>query len=209
MLTGSNKPPSASFFSPLADAYTTKGTAPLGAADTGQNWFLVENPAASDARLSVIGGKLTNTRVTAGVAAGYATANVGKNVTRIGGKFTLSSASAVLAFCVWQRNLETPNFIPPTGCHVVVTPTGWSYGYPSVIASGSFNTALVTDGVTVSQFDIAISGSTATLTLPDGTQQQVTDASISALAGPYACFEVYQNNAATDGKSAFVSVYAV
>ena len=72
----------------------------------------------------------------------------------------------------------------------------------------SFAAPLATDGATVHTVDVAIAGATAHVIPPAGPAVDVTDPRIASLAGPLACFEVYQGDAAADSKAAFVEVWA-
>ncbi len=75
------------------DNFTGKGTAALGAADSGQAYALIDNGAAG-AGLSIIAGLATNTSVIAGAAAGYAQLpSVGKPVVRMTADIAFSPAS--------------------------------------------------------------------------------------------------------------------
>lgn len=199
----------------LSDVYTGKGTASLGVADTGHAWWRLGNPAA--AALSVISGKLTNA-TSSGLSAGYDVTRCGDGsaIVRIGGRFTLSNVASpgtgAAVFVIWNSVMTTVNSIPDSGFHLTVGATTWALsrvnsGSLTVMGSGSFSPALATDGTTVLTVDCTISGTTATLGLPDGSHV-VTDAAIASLAGPFACFEVYQGDAATETKPAFTEVWA-
>lgn len=198
-------------FSPLFDAFASKGTAPLDRADSGHAWTLLEN--ASEARLSIIGGRLTNAASAASVRAGYIEANLGDSVARIGGTFVLGPTSnpggGVAVFAVWKRRMTSTSSVPD-GLHLVVSDTNWSLGY---YQSGSLTElvgsaiSLAADGETVHEVSMDISGSTVTVNTVDGSTS-VTDAIVSSVVGPHACFEVYQGNAATDARAAFIEVYA-
>lgn len=205
------KLPSQSYFSPLADNYANKGTKSLTPADTGQDWFMAEG--ATDARMTIINGKLTNADTAS--KAGYAQANLGANVTHLGGTFTLRAgtggANGRAAFIVWQTPMLNPAIVPNTGCHLTIGETTWSFGVYedgvlTTLNSGAFVEALTCDDETVYSCDIALSGTTATIDLPDGAQQVITDARIASLAGYYVCYETYQTST-TDIKAKFISVY--
>jgi hypothetical protein len=209
--------PTRSLYSPLSDVYTAKGTAALGLADTGQAWFMMANPAGAE--LSVVSGKLTNTGSPAALRAGYVTANLGANVLRIGARFTLSSTThpggGAAGLVIWRSLLWTTNIIPDSGVHISISDIGWGLGVWETqvftgIASGSFSPALATDDTTVHTFEATIAGSTVTLDLPaNGGTPSVTDARVVSLAGPYACFEVYQTDASIDTKAKFTEVWAL
>lgn len=209
--------PSLAFYSPLSDVYGAKGTRDLGPSDTGQDWWLVES-AVAGSRLSIIGGKLTNTVADAAARAGYVTANLGAPVARIGGRFVLSAGSGgtggCAAFVIWQTLLQQGGNIPSSSCHLTITAATWTYSWWEqgvgihAIASGSLSPSLTHDDATIYTVDVTIVGTTATIHLPDGTTGTATDAHVASLAGPYACFEVYQGNAATDDKVKFTEVWA-
>jgi hypothetical protein len=206
---------SVSAYAHVADRYATKGTAALGIADTGQAWWLVENEAT--ARLSVIGGKLTNATTAAAVRAGYIVTDIGASVRYIGGRFTLSPTSnpngGGAVFVIWRWLLHGVLVIPDSPLHLITTDSAWAFGVwqtqvLSLVAGGTFAVPLATDSATIHYLNVSITGASATLSLPDGTTTVVTDSRIASLAGPYACFEVYQGNAATDTKAAFTEVWA-
>ena len=208
--------PSKPFIPVLSDVYTGKGTAALGVADTGQGWAQVMSSAP--ARLTVIGGKLTNTANAASGQNGYVIANLGARVLRIGGRVTFSNVAVpgggCAAFVIWQQQLmDKVQPLPNSGFHLVVGPLAWSVGVfvpgPTyvVLAQASFAVPLVADGMTASTVDVTIAGNVATITLPDGPHV-VTDARITTYAGPFACFEVSQSDASADTKAGFSEVWA-
>ncbi len=189
--------PSSACFSPLTDAYGTKGTAPLGAADTGQSWWTAQNAAL--AALSVISGKVTNTTTAPGVRGGHRAAGGGGGIPTMGGS-------------VARAGRSVPN-VTDTGFHLIVSDISWSLAVwqnqiETAIGGATFGTPLATDGTTVHTVSATISSDTATIHLPDGSTGVVTDARIASLAGWYAGFEVYQGNASTDTKAAFTTVNA-
>lgn len=202
----------------VADAYTTKGTMALGSPDLGPGaWAVIENDAS--ARLSIIGGKLTNTATAAASRAGYASQTFTTNVRRIGGRFTLSPntnpGGGVAAFVIWKTPLTNLAVLPDSPLHLIVSDIGWALevyesGVPRTPAGGgnTFLYPLATDGLTVHEVDVAIDGTTAIMRFPDGSTATITDAAIGTNAGPNACYEVYQGNAATDTKAAFTETWA-
>jgi hypothetical protein len=208
------RPPGDFFFSPLADSYAAKGTSALVSADSGQDWFVVSTVAESYP--TVIGGLLTNAAVAAAGRASYANANLGASVHRIGGRVVFSAAGpgmGVAALVVWKTLMPAAiASIPDSPLHLVVGPESWSVGVWEsgsyvVLANAAFAVALANDGVTAHTIEAVISGTTATITLPDGNHV-VTDARIASLAGPWACFETKQDDASSDTKAGFTEVWA-
>jgi hypothetical protein len=189
----------------------SNGLATTKQSSTGPSWELYAADAASELRIT--GGKLTNVTNT-GQTAGYLTAKPNsQNRSRVGGKWTFTAGTGgttgAAAFVIWQTDL-LPGTIPNSGCHLSVGADSWSFGYIEsanpvvVLDSGSF-TAPASG---VYQSDIRVSGNTATIYLPDGSSKQVTNAKIGSLAGPYACWEVFQGDSAADDKAGFTQAWA-
>ena len=144
--------------------------------------------------------------------AGYIEAHLGANVASITANFVLGAGNAggVATLVVWKWILQTTANIPDAACHLTVGKSNWNYGVwqsgvLTSLASGSL--ALTADGATVYTATVSFSGTTATITLPDGGHS-ATDARIASLLGPWACFEAYQGDASVDGKPKFTSVGA-
>ena len=201
----------------LSDVYTGKGTQALGLADTGHAWW--NYAAVEAARLTIIDSKLTNTASDAVARAGYIHTSVGEQVTRIGGRFTLSPTTnpggGVAVFVTWRWPLVTSASVPDTNLHLIVSSVSWSAswwenGTPTNYAGGgdTFSVPLATDGATVHEVDVTISGTTAHIVFPDASTADITDAHIASLAGTIAGFEIYQGDASTDEKAAFTEVWA-
>lgn len=167
---------------------------------------------------TVVAGKLTNA-ASAGAAASYSNIDMEAKVTRIGGRFTLGASggshqgSAVLV--IWDRPMG--GAVPNSPCHLTIADTTWEYDKwvegvgATPLASGTFPAPLATDG-TGHTAEVFIDGNTATVKLPDGAGgfvwlPPITDPAIGGV-GPVAGFEVFQANAATDCKAAWVAVWA-
>lgn len=198
-------------YAPLSETFTGKGTAALGLADTGQAWLLADTGQAGSG-LSIISGKLTNTTAS-GLVAGYVSADLGTPVVRIGCTFTMASGNTggVAVLLVWTQLLQSNGTIPDSPCHLAIGRTNWDYGTWTnhvLTSRGSGVLNLTDDDTTQYTVDVAISGNTATLTLPGISQQVVTHASIGTNVGNYAGFECYQANGAVDVRPKFVSVWA-
>jgi hypothetical protein len=176
----------------------------------GTSWELL--PQTGDNSLRLSGGALTNAAVS-GQQAGYLTfnQNAGQNVSRIGAtwKFTNVGAGSngAATLVVWKTHPISTGAPPDAGVHLAIGRSGWIFGKilsgnPVVtVASGTFSPALAYD--TPLTVDVSINGTTATVSLPDGTTQDVTDADISAAAGPWATIEAFQNDAAADDRIGF------
>lgn len=203
-------------YGPLADTYTNKSDGVISTFDTGQAKVLLNTTANS--ALRVVSGKLTNIETGAIAAAGYQYANLGQNVTRIGGSFILSQVSGSPTLNGAAVFLVMNNFMPTTtslttACHFVISKTGWLLQYVisgvfTTYASGSLSLAYETPYTAQALLD-SVSGK-ATLFLPDGTTQVVSNAVLTSGPGPgqYACFEVFASNASSDDKAKFINVFA-
>jgi hypothetical protein len=189
----------------------SQGLATTQQAASAPSWELYA--ADADSELRITGGVLTNV-ATSGQKAGYLTAKPNSsNRSRVGGKWTFtagtSGTTGAAAFVIWQTDL-LPGTVPNSGAHLSVGADSWSFGYIEnanpvvVLGSGSF-TAPASG---IYQADIRVSGNTATIYLPDGSSTQITDPKIGSLAGPYACWEVFQGDAATDDKAGFTQAWA-
>lgn len=65
------------------------------------------------------------------------------------------------------------------------------------------------DGVTEATVEVAFDGDTMTVLMPDGVVVTATDPRIRTLAGPFACWEVFQGrDGATDTKVEYLDVWA-
>jgi len=216
-LEGAN--PFLQYFAPVSEDFSNKGTIPLGVADTGQSWSVVASRGDSPSnpsRLTIIDGMLTNTVDTAESNAGYITANLGNVVKTIRCQFAFLGGSGshggTITLAIWKKHLYDLSNIPDATCHMTVTDTAWAFGVfvngvLVQLATDSFASALATDG-TIYNLEVVIEGTTATIHLPDGTTRTVTDARVSSGIAKFACFEVYQNNSATDPRPMFKSVFA-
>lgn len=176
----------------------------------GTSW--TQLPLTGSNALTLSGGVYTNAAAS-GQQAGYFTANqnAGQNVSRIGAtwKFTNVGAGAngAATVVVWKTQPISTGSPPDAGVHLAIGRSGWIFGKiiggnpVTTVASGSFSPAL-SYGVPLT-VDVSISGSTATVSLPDGTTQIVSDPDISAAAGPWATIEAFQNDAAADDRTGF------
>ncbi|MET4798978.1 hypothetical protein [Bradyrhizobium sp. LB11.1] len=105
----------------------------------------------------------------------------------------------------WKTQPITTASPPNSGCHLSLGRTSWIYGKilngqpVTTIASGSYS---LSAGVPL-EASVRISGNTATVNLPDGTVQIITDTDIGTNAGPWATIEAFQNDAAADDRTGF------
>ncbi len=134
-------------------------------------------------------------------AATYVLADAGADVVRIGATFAFGPGSEAGALCLAAFTgvpLEGP--APRTRCHFVITPLRWVYGVIedgtslATLARGVHTVPLRQDGTPYSA-EAVIVGSTASLSLPDGTTTAVGDPRIGTLGGPLACWEYYKDAA--------------
>lgn len=185
-------------------------TAQPSSALFGTSW--TQLPLTGANALTLSGGVLTNAAAS-GQQAGYLTFNQnnGQNVSRIGATWKFTNVGAgtngAATLVVWKTHPISTGSPPDAGVHLAIGRSGWIFGKilngnPVVtVASGSFSPSLDYDvPLTV---DVAINGTTATVSLPDGTTQVVTDADIAAAAGPWATIEAFQNDAAADDRTGF------
>lgn len=160
----------------------------------------------------IVNGGLTNTAV-AGAAASYSNAPMGSKVTRIGCRFRLGVNGGThqggVVLVIWERPMG--GAVPNSPCHLIITDTVWEYSRwvegvgPTQLATGTFPTALVAGDYSC---DVFIEGNTATLLLPNDTiAPPIVHASIAG-SGAFAGFEVFQTNAVTDSKGAFLETWA-
>lgn len=178
---------------------------------SGTSWTLL--PLTGSNALTLSGGVYTNA-ASSGQQAGYFTANqnAGQNVSRIGAtwKFTNVGAGAngAATVVVWKTQPISTGSPPDAGVHLAIGRSGWIFGKilggnPVVtVASGTFSPPLAYDVPLT--LDVAINGATATVDMPDGTTQIITDADIAAAAGPWATIEAFQNDAAADDRTGFL-----
>lgn len=180
--------------------------------DSGQPWHLVQSDAAST--MKIVGGAITNTATT-GMAAGYAEVQLAANVTRIGATIrfapgTTSGGSA--AIVIWQTEHISPG-VPNSPLHLTVTPERiavdiWVSGTGAAnIGAVYFDQPLKTDG-TEYTVDARIVGTTIEAAISNGTRLRATDSRVASYAGPWACWETFNTNSATDARAAFVEVWA-
>lgn len=176
----------------------------------GTSW--TQLPLTGANALTLSGGVYTNAAAS-GQQAGYLNANqnTGQNVSRIGASWKFTNVGAgnngAATVVIWKTQPISTVAAPDSGMHLAISRSNWVFGKiiggnPVVtVASGSFSPAL-NYGVPLT-VDVRINGTTATVNLPDGTTQVVTDADISAAAGPWATIEAFQNDAAADDRIGF------
>lgn len=180
----------------------------------GTSW--TQLPLTGSNALTLSGGVYTNAAAS-GQQAGYFTANqnAGQNVSRIGATWKFTNVGAgnngAATVVVWKDQPISTGSPVDSGMHLAIGRSNWVFGKilngnPVVtVASGTFSPAL-SYGVPLT-VDVRINGSTATVNLPDGTKQDVTDPDISAAAGPWATIEAFQNDAAADDRTGFYKAW--
>lgn len=169
-------------------------------------------PAASPG-LEVVDGALQTTATGRGLAAGYASVDMGAPVTRIGARFGFTDGDprGAIALPVWAEPIgQTWPRIPDSPAHVVVSRADWAYqvyegGRLVSLAQGVFVPPLLT-GVPLS-VDVRLDGATATVALPDGSTATVTDPRI-AVPARFACWEAFVMDAATMSRPLITRVWA-
>lgn len=162
----------------------------------------------------IVGDVLTNAAVS-GQQAAYLNINQnnGQNVRQLGADWKFIPVAGGLngaaTLAVWKTQPITTAAPPNSGCHLAMGRTNWIFGKtlngnPVVpIASGSYSLGA---NVPVSG-TVLLNGNTATVRLPDGSVQEITDPDIGAQAGPWATFEAFQNDAAADDRTGFYKVW--
>ncbi len=179
--------------------------------------------------LQTLNGVLTNTSSAEGSSAGYTFANLGNPVSEIGGTFVLQSgkggqggAAGFILFNELANGLLTPD----SAFHMAIFRKGWNLTYylnnpvpfaaiddPNRITSptfgsGTFSSPLAADTTLTFSASFNIAAHTVTLRLPDGTTTSPIVLPNVPSVGHYACWEVFQQDASTDDKPAFLSIYA-
>ncbi|WP_433803105.1 hypothetical protein [Actinomycetospora sp. CA-084318] len=133
-------------------------------------------------------------------AATYVLADAGADVVRIGATFAFGPGSEAGSLCLAAFTgipLEGP--VPRSRCHFVITPRRWLYGVIdagslTVLRQGLHDGGLRQDGTSYAA-EAVVTGSTASLSLPDGSTATVDDPRIAALGGRFACWEFYKDAA--------------
>lgn len=170
----------------------------------------------TNAQQYVSGGRLRCTPTGGGAAAGYYTANLSAQATRIGGKFVFiphSTLGGVATVAITKTQYVTT--LPRIGLHLVISPTNWILGYApnttgtvTIVASNNFAEPLLVDGVTEYTTEVVLVGTNAYVLLPDGTRQVVSWTAGAADLGPGVFFEHFSTVANTDNEVAFTEVWA-
>ena len=144
----------------------------------------------------------------------YIQQDTGGTVRRIGAVFAFgpctSTNSQSLALCTWDLPFAQAGVNAQV--HFWVNPAGWELGVAvngAVIplTSGLFATALAQDW-TEYRAEVLVVGSTAFITLPDGSSREWTDSRIGSTPGYTACWEFFRNAGATTAPMALVEAWA-
>lgn len=160
---------------------------------SGHQWLCSSNGGALP---SVISGRLSRSGTVGGGSNGYAWINLVATPTRIGGYFSFDGVSSGVALLC--AALPSYNTVGTPLVHAYVLADGRWYlqtcananPWPDdLVTLASGTVAVATDG-TPMPFYLDFSGMTCTITLPDGTTQAVTDASLGTSPGRYACWEI-------------------
>lgn len=144
----------------------------------------------------------------------YIEAQLDENVTRMGAEFMFSGVSdtGAIALIPWKTPNQYP-LIPSTGAHFVLS----QYEFfiesfdPLLIntvryAQKTFNKKLATN--TWYKIEWFIENDNISVLLPDGSVVYYTSQKLIDNAGPYACWEIFQNNGATDCRGVFRNIWA-
>ncbi|TSE00414.1 hypothetical protein FOS14_08330 [Skermania sp. ID1734] len=169
-------------------------------AKLGQNTLSTVEKGDNSAPLSIKDGKLSHGNPLVKDSASYLEATLAHPVERLGGTVTFAPYSGSVAFVIWQSPLKLgvdghDTNSPNAGVHFVAGPGTWSIGVweagtgQRVLKSGTYKAAAFG---TPEVFDISREGATATIMLPDGQRQVISDPSIAAWSGPVACWELYE-----------------
>lgn len=202
----------------LQQDFSAADSAGVERADTGQRWVRASN-GVPGAALEVIDGRLTNTADSAGPAAGYLSADLGKPVTKISGTFQFAEGSTrdgSAAFAVFMDMMPTTpvgqsTFTSP--CHLVVTPLKFDFGVANdgvitVLRTGEFAEPLEFGKDYRASVELDYENSIARIDAPDGRTYSVTDPRISINRADIATYEVYQQAANSDDRASFQAVAA-
>mgnify|MGYP000721127201 CR=1 FL=1 len=184
---------------------------------TGQTYNMFGGIVGVTAYPTIVSGHLT--LAISSAAAGYAQVDLGKAVTRVGGRFkfgTKSTDNGSAVLIAWAGDYAaTPSSVPNSPCHLAITPVNavfgvWNSNTFTQLASWTFATALSADDATYYTSEVYIDKATSTCTilLPDGTVKTVTDSLIGSIASAnWACWEMYRP-ATTDSLAKFSQTWA-
>ena len=152
--------------------------------------------AGTAANPSIRDGALVGNLPADRAAAAYVTQRLGRQVERIGARYSYEPGdrSGALALLGW-----TGEALLQGHCHMVITPERWIAGVVTAnevveIAQEDFARPLPQDGSPLT-VDIAFAGSAVTLALPDGAVKQVSDLRFAAPGGVMAGWEFYKDTA--------------
>ncbi|GAB3127609.1 hypothetical protein GCM10027289_05310 [Tsukamurella serpentis] len=186
-------------------------------------------PTDPGSRMRVAGGRLVFVPTAAESAAAYlSTPDLRRPITEIGARFTFlppvkggdpapkGNAGAVALIVSSKVENRIPQPVTPLPVHLVINAINWNFAVQPtdptaplvVLAAGAFKTQLREDGKQSYEARVKLDGSTAELTLPDGSQRIITDDRISTWRGSFGTFELYSNHAAADTRGAFDKVWA-
>lgn len=170
------------------------------AADTGQALTLF-----GIAPLTVSGGKLVHAQATVNNSGGYVQVPLSGPVIESVMEFEFPVATNGVVTLAWPpqnwANGATVDFTQVVGLHLTLSRTTWkasTYDGPNatvdttVYGSGTFTTPLalaVTHRVAAS---LDRASGTVTITLPDGSMHNYTNAFLTTNTGPFAVFELYE-----------------
>ena len=197
-------------------ANTTAGSVP--AFDTGGITPSVVT-SGTGAELRVASGFLTFAPTAAGTAAGYLTGDAGSTVVGIGASWkitprTTGGESICLAITSSKLTALAAPY-PNASVHLVIGRTFWEMksitGGSGVtfttLGSGNLSATLAADDTTIHSVGVTVAGTTATITLPDGSTQTVTHADIGSKSGPGFWVEPYCSAGNTDGLVRIQSIW--
>lgn len=172
---------------------------------------------------AIVNGVLTAAPSSGSNAWAFYTATLAATATRIGARFILTANTGgtdgivTLGICNAQ---VTTTVMPDMSCYLSIGNAGWDFGvwagpnnsnggYQS-LSSGFFVDALTIDGKTEYEAQVWLSGSTATIDLPDGSRLSITDSRInnSSYYGKYVFFGQRQEVGSSDNTVGFTHLMA-
>lgn len=188
--------------------------------DTGQHASYSTSPTDPGSDFTVRGGLLTYRPTINQVSAAYlSTPDMGSPVASLGASWVFSPGrgtygAVALLVSRGTRNAMPP-IAPPVAVHFVATAVNWTLAVAKdeetsleTIAAGRFEKPLLEDGATSYTVTIRLDQDQATIELPDGDRQVITDPRIWQWRGNFATFEVYSNHGLTDSIGGFNGVWA-
>ncbi len=196
-----------------SEAFLDVASMPSGTPAVATSGQPIATYGANSAGPTISGGRLTFTPQGASITAAYTNVLLARDGVKIGARFRLAAGGATGSACVaFFASPVSGGAIPNSPVHLTSTLSGWSFGVWSggswsLLASGSYATALTAGADYVMEATVDKPSATCVIRLPDGTFKSVTDSRIASLSARYACWESYVNTSG-DAVASFDSCWA-